>query len=491
MNRSLYSKLVLIMLLLIVSLMSVAGVFLMRGVRSFYLEGFYQQMSAVFASQDVADDLRAAAAHENGAREMAEVISLYSGRFGIDSGTRNYYILSSATGAVLDGSNIPENGMPITPNILTAINGGNGTMVDSSAEYMDMAIPIPLIPNDPESADYIVYIKDNKQTVQNLNTELFRIILEALVVGLVISLLLSMLLAKTMITPIQSLTRAAERVASGDFSRRPRNDAKDEIGVLTRTFNNMAGQLETNLDDLRRSEQMRREFVANVSHELRTPITSIRSYAETLDDSADLPRDTEKQFLRVIVNESDRMKNIVQDLLTLSRFDAGSYEFRFELFSFENSVREVYNAMLLEAQNHHHEFTLEFKSEMPNITGDPQRLEQVLINMISNAIKYTPDGGRILVTAGAYENVVWASVRDTGIGIPDEDVSRVFERFYRVDKARSRESGGTGLGLSIAQEIVLRHSGTLELQSRRNKGTTITMTLPFGDAVDNFEVQNV
>ena len=491
MNRSLYSKLVLIMLLLIVSLMSVAGVFLMRGVRSFYLEGFYQQMSAVFTSQDVADDLRAAAAHENGAREMAEVISLYSGRFGIDSGTRNYYILSGATGAVLDGSNIPENGMPITPNILTAINGGNGTMVDSSAEYMDMAIPIPLIPDDPESADYIVYIKDNKQTVQNLNTELFRIILEALVVGLVISLLLSMLLAKTMITPIQSLTRAAERVASGDFSRRPQNDAKDEIGVLTRTFNNMAGQLETNLDDLRRSEQMRREFVANVSHELRTPITNIRSYAETLDDSADLPRDTEKQFLRVIVNESDRMKNIVQDLLTLSRFDAGSYEFRFELFSFENSVREVYNAMLLEAQNHHHEFTLEFKSEMPNITGDPQRLEQVLINMISNAIKYTPDGGRIRVTAGAYENVVWASVRDTGIGIPDEDVSRVFERFYRVDKARSRESGGTGLGLSIAQEIVLRHSGTLELQSHRNKGTTITMTLPFGDAADNFEVQNV
>lgn len=498
MNRSLYTKLVFIMLLLIVSLMSVAGVFLMRGVRSFYLEDFYQQMQSVFNNKnELSEGLRkaAAAAGEDGtlesrAADMMDVLSGYIGQLGIDSRSRNYYILNGNTGAVLDGSDIPEEGLPVTPNILTAINGENGYGYDSSADYMDVALPVFSGTPGNEASDYIVYIKDNKQTVQNLNSELFRIILEALVVGLVISLLLSMILAKTMVTPIQSLTRAAERVASGDFSRKPKNDAKDEIGVLTRTFNDMAEQLETTLDNLRRSERMRREFVANVSHELRTPITSVRSYAETLEDSEGLSRDTEKEFLRVIVNESDRMKNIVQDLLTLSRFDAGSFEFKFERFSFESSVREVYSAMLLEAQNHHHEFSIEFKTEMPTIIGDPSRVEQVLINMISNAIKYTQDSGRIRITAGADEETVWVSVRDNGVGIPKEDVDRVFERFYRVDKARSRESGGTGLGLSIAQEIVRRHSGKIELQSRQGIGTVITMTLPIDGPVHTAEVRD-
>jgi len=240
----------------------------------------------------------------------------------------------------------------------------------------------------------------------------------------------------------------------------------------------MEGQLEKTLDDLNISEATRREFVANVSHELRTPITSIRSYAETLQDIGDLPKETEMEFLAVIVKESDRMAKIVQDLLTLSRFDAGSIEFTFERFSFEKSIHDVYNAMLLEAQKHKHSFKLEFKTPIPEIVGDEARIEQVLINMVSNAIKYTRDGGSISITAGQKEDVVWASVRDNGIGIPLVDVPKVFDRFYRVDKARSRDSGGTGLGLSIANEIVTRHKGNIELNSHQGKGTVITMTLP-------------
>jgi len=481
MNRSLYTKLVLIMLLLIISLMSVAGVFLMRGVREFYLNDFYQQMSAAFSNTDLIRNLSSAGAVD----DVVRVLITFSGQLGIDSGTRNYYILSGNTGAFLAGPDPSGAEMPVTPNILTAIKGEIGMASDSSAEYMDIAVPI-----SAESGDYIIYIKDNKDALQSLNSELFKIVLQALVVGFIIALPLSMLLAKTMTTPIQSLTLAAERLASGDFSRKPKNDARDEIGVLTRTFNDMAGQLETTLDNQRRSEQMRREFVANVSHELRTPITSIRSYAETLVDSDSMPEDMEKGFLRVILNESDRMKNIVQDLLTLSRFDAGSYEFSFQRFSFEDSVREVHNAMLLEAKNHHHQFTLSFKSEIPRIMGDSTRVEQVLMNMISNAIKYTADGGRIRVTAGSENGIVWASVRDNGVGIPAADVDRVFERFYRVDKARSRESGGTGLGLSIALEIVSRHNGKLDIQSRRGSGTTITLVLPIDGPKETVEVRN-
>lgn len=469
---SLYTKLVLIIFVLIIALMAVTGVFLTRGVSSFYTNDFYDQMQQVFSSTGLAEDLRDSAAAGD-YEHMAAIIRTYAGQLGIDSGTRNFHILAGDTGAWLAGSTQPENGVEITPNIVTAIGGGNGYDYDPGADYMDVALPI-----ESGSNGYIIYVVDNKATMESLNAQLISIIVDALVVGLVISVLLCLILARAITSPIQDLTRAAEKVAGGDFTDKVENDSKDEIGVLTRTFNDMAGQLEDTLDDLTKSEQMRREFVANVSHELRTPITSVRSYAETLEDEPDMPEDTRQRFLEVILNESDRMTKIVQDLLTLSRFDAGSIEFSFDEFSFEKSVRDVYNAMAMEAQAHGHNFVLELEPNMPRIRGDRQRVEQVLINMVSNAVKYTKDGGQISVSAGAKKGEVWCTVRDNGIGIPSEDTGKVFDRFYRVDKARSRESGGTGLGLSIAQEIVVRHGGRIELQSRLGHGTTITVYLP-------------
>ncbi len=476
MNRSLYTKLVLIMLVLILAVMAVVGTFLMRGVRNFYVSEFYQQMQAVFSNADLVRDLRTAAEGENAPELMADILHAWAGELGIDSGKRSYYILSD-TGSRLAGSeHSGDQILSMTPNILTAIGGSEGYRGDSSADYMDVALPIKAA-----GGSYIVYIIDNKDTVRSLNGELFDIIMEALVIGLVISAALSLLLARTLVTPIRRLTRAAEKVAAGDFSDKVDDRAKDEIGILAHTFNDMAGQLENNIETLKRSEKMRRDFVANVSHELRTPITSIRSYAETLQESRGmLDDDTETHFLNVIVNESDRMAKIVQDLLTLSRFDAGSIAFDFQNFSFERSVKDVYSAQRLEAQRRHHEFSLEFKSQISDIRGDRARIEQVLINMVSNAIKYTPDGGRIRMTAGQEGDQVWCTVRDNGIGIPKEDLDHIFERFYRVDKARSRESGGTGLGLSIAYEIVERHGGHFKVQSQKGRGTSMTVILPVG-----------
>lgn len=473
MNKSLYSKLVLIMLILIISIMAVVGAFLMNEIRAFYLEDFYAKMKTVFETPGLADDLYSVSDSENAPESMFKILKGYLGQLGIDSRSRNFYILKGDTGSVIVGSDAVSEELAITPNIYTAIGGTEGYQSDLSAPYMDVAIPI-----SGSKGNYIIYIKDNKSTVSALSSTLFSIIAEAMIIGLVISVILSLLLAKTMVTPIQSLTRAAEKVAAGDFSGKLESDAKDEIGVLTRTFNNMANQLEKNIDDLRKSESMRREFVANVSHELRTPITNIRSYAETLQENTNLPKEKTQDFLGVIVSESDRMTKIVQDLLTLSRFDAGSYAFTFERFSIEKSLNSVYSAMLLEAQRHGHQFTLDIKSQLPTIMGDKARIEQVLINMISNAVKYTRDGGKISIQAGTKDELIWISVRDNGIGIPEDDVSKVFDRFYRVDKARSRESGGTGLGLSIAQEIVSRHNGKITLTSRQGKGTVITVSLP-------------
>ena len=228
----------------------------------------------------------------------------------------------------------------------------------------------------------------------------------------------------------------------------------------------------------RKNEEMRREFVANVSHELRTPLTNIRSYAETLvDNQGNIPPAMEQKFLGVILNESDRMTHIVQDLLTLSRLDSGRDELKLARFSFLNTIRDLYNAVYMEAQRHDHTLELDIEAGLPAIIADRERILQVMMNVVSNSIKYTPDGGRIVISAGRRESMVWMVVDDNGIGIPDEDRPRIFERFYRVDKARSRQSGGTGLGLSIAREIVERHEGTLELQDKDTPGLAVRLEL--------------
>ena len=232
--------------------------------------------------------------------------------------------------------------------------------------------------------------------------------------------------------------------------------------------------------ELRRSEQMRREFVANVSHELRTPLTNIKSYAETILDTGDeLPRELHDNFVGVIINEADRMTRIVQDLLTLSKIDYGKMEMNISRFSFATAVRNVYEAARLNAeQNHGHTLTFTCEDGLPDVMGDKERIEQVVMNIVSNAIKYTADGGRIDISAGRDGKNVYVRVKDNGIGIPEKDLPRLFERFYRVDKARSRESGGTGLGLSIAREILQQHHGDIQISSVYGQGTDVLITLP-------------
>ncbi len=587
MFRSLHMKLVLIMVLLIISLMTVVGAFLVNSVSMFYLQDFYAQMAEVFDGENTSlyEGLWAPAAEGQGDVEVIQdVMNTYIGALGVDNRSRFYFILDGTTGRYLAGSDEQRaEQLDIgTPNITTALQHQKaGDKSDISADYMDLAVPI-----QRGDSWYVIYILDDRVTVQDLNDQLFQLILEALIFGLVISVLLSLLLSKTMITPIERLTAGAERVAKGDFSHKLEVASRDEIGVLTGTFNDMAGQLRSTLQEVEternklgtlflhmtdgvvafsrdgtviqanpaaqrllgrpiavggeetydtlfgdlaalpsvlaveqpgyldgmrrtgeasleillapfdreeaagvmavihdvteqyRTEELRREFVANVSHELRTPLTNIRSYAETLVDSAgDLPPEQQREFLGVILNESDRMTHIVQDLLTLSRFDSGHSALHLARFSFEGAIRDVYSAVLLDAQRHGHTVRLALEPELPEIVGDRERIVQVMMNVMSNAIKYTPAGGQIHISAGRAGERVWMEVADNGIGIPKEDRPRIFERFYRVDKARSRESGGTGLGLSIAKEIVDQHEGEIRIVERKGPGLTIRLEL--------------
>lgn len=583
MLRSLHMKLVMIMVLLIVSLMMVVGAFLINSVTAFYLEDFYSQMADVFEDPLLYHDLTTPAEEEeNGAEQMSLVLDAYAGELGVDGRNRKLYILDG-NGVCLVSPDGDSAQLNYTENLVYALTVGletnqAGDESNLALDYMDVAIPI-----HRGGEGYIIYILDNKATSSNLTDQMLVLIIEALIFGLIISILLSFLLSKTMVTPIQKLTEGAMRVAERDFSRKIEVLSQDEIGVLTDTFNDMAGQLqdtlrqvenernkldtlflhmtdgvvafsregkvihsnpaaarmlrrpigpETTYEELfgggatleqvlsapdhleeerqvrdsflqllmapfdrgragggalvvlhdvteqRKNEEMRREFVANVSHELRTPLTNIRSYAETLNENAgEMPPDMEKKFLGVILNESDRMTHIVQDLLTLSRFDSERDELKLTRFSFEQALQDMYNAVFMEAQKHSHTLTLDMEPGLPDILADRERVLQVMMNIVSNSIKYTPDGGHIDIYAGRKRDKVWMIVDDDGIGIPEEDRPRIFERFYRVDKARSRQSGGTGLGLSIAKEIVERHQGRITLLNKEGPGLAIRLEL--------------
>ncbi|RIX52016.1 cell wall metabolism sensor histidine kinase WalK [Paenibacillus nanensis] len=227
-------------------------------------------------------------------------------------------------------------------------------------------------------------------------------------------------------------------------------------------------------------EQSRRQFVANVSHELRTPLTTIKSYAEALEDGALEERELSERFVGVISNETERMIRLVTDLLHLSRLDSNQAPLRRRQTNVHEMLDEVADRFSFQLRQKSIKATVQVDRGLKKAWLDRDQIDQVLDNLISNAIKYTLDGGKIYMTARKTEDdsLLEISVKDTGIGIPKKDLSRIFDRFYRVDKARSRNMGGTGLGLSIAREIVKAHGGTISLHSELNEGTTVTFTLP-------------
>lgn len=224
-------------------------------------------------------------------------------------------------------------------------------------------------------------------------------------------------------------------------------------------------------------ESMRRDFVANVSHELKTPLTNIISYGETILDGSVDDQDTQNRFLNVMVDEAERMTRLVKDLLHLSRFDASSYELDRQWIDISELLEDtVLKLGLIAKQNNQ---TIEFaNTEEFSAYVDLDRIEQVFINIISNAIKYSPENTKIKISIQADSEFLKISIKDQGPGIPEEDLSRIFERFYRIDKARSRNLGGTGLGLSIALEIIKIHSGHIEALSKPDEGTEMIISLP-------------
>jgi two-component system phosphate regulon sensor histidine kinase PhoR len=299
------------------------------------------------------------------------------------------------------------------------------------------------------------------------------------------AILIAAILARYISRRLATIMSHAGELARGNFRARLPDTDSSEFGQLAQTLNETAvnlqetvAQLQREHSELQKLERVRKDFVINVSHELRTPLASIQGYTETLIDGAMADPNYNMRFLGIIRHNAERLARLTEDLLTLSRVEQKRQKFEFENHSVNALIHDAFEMMRPIAEKGRIELREERAPENAVVCCDSEAVSQILSNLMENAIKYTPAGGQISVGALSLGSMVEFFVRDTGIGIPEEDLPRLFERFYRVDKARSRELGGTGLGLSIVKHLVAAHHGTTRVVSRVHKGSTFSFTLP-------------
>ncbi len=353
------------------------------------------------------------------------------------------------------------------PDVISAQNMEKGVWtgsVDYSKEPV-MSVSLPLI-NNGEAKGIIRFISSLKDT----NESVRRITIILNIMGLVvvaISGVVSYFLANSIIQPLIEVTEVAEKLADGQYKVRSNLDLDDEIGRLSDTLNHMA-------EEILKREQIKNDFISSISHELRTPLTSIKGWAITL--KADEIRDDEllKDGLEIIENESDRLSKMVEDLLDFSRFISGRITLEKEEFSLRDTLGMLYKQYTPRAQDKDLELELLISEDIEFITADEDRIKQVLINLIDNAIKFTPEGGKIALSSYMEDGRVIMSVEDNGDGIDSEDLPEIKEKFYRG----KNKHANSGIGLSICDEIMMLHEGELLIESEVGEGTIVRAILP-------------
>jgi histidine kinase len=292
----------------------------------------------------------------------------------------------------------------------------------------------------------------------------------AAIAAMIVAIALSLFFSREVITPVRSMSLATQRIADGRYDERVQVSGTDELAQLALYFNQMA-------EKLNQTESMRRRLIGDVSHELRTPLTAIKGSMEGLMDGI-LPANDET--FQQIHAEADRLNRLVDDLQELSRVEARAYQLDIKSLDVSSLARTVTKRLAPHAEPKRITLDVELAPDLPHVLADEDRATQVLTNLMGNALQYTPENGTITLSAKQVDNEVQIAVRDTGIGIPPEHLPHIFDRFYRVDKSRSRQSGGgSGIGLTIARALIEAHGGRIWVESAgNNTGSVFTFTLP-------------
>jgi two-component system, OmpR family, phosphate regulon sensor histidine kinase PhoR len=395
------------------------------------------------------------------------------------------------------------------PEFLAALNGQPGSAKRLSAStgvnYLYVAVPAP-----EGALRLAVPLKE----VQGQVDVIRRHLLTATALAFIPTMILTAFLARFVSHKLGRIIDYAAQLAQGNFRARLDHPGTDELGVLGSKLNETGEKLEAMFEQLQREhteleklERVRKDFIINVSHELRTPLASIQGYTETLLDGALHDAAHNVRFLNIIAANSERLGRLIADLLTLSRIELGITKFKFASYFVEGLLRDCQESLMPIAGKKQIEIVVE---EIPSdadggplqVFCDGEAVHQILSNLLDNAIKYTPQGGRIRLRSSIVAGnggttpidqktpFVRIDVEDTGAGIPAEDLNRLFERFYRVDKARSRELGGTGLGLAIVKHLTRAHAGDVGVESHIGRGSCFFFTLPTVD-IGLLEIQHV
>jgi two-component system phosphate regulon sensor histidine kinase PhoR len=368
------------------------------------------------------------------------------------------------------------------PEIVQAFAGGVGSYSRQSAtvgvRFLYVAVRVA-------DGSAVIRIAVPLSEIDRQVNDIRRKLLTSTAVAFLPAVLIAAILARFISSRLARIMAHAGELAKGNFRARLAKTDSSEFGQLSRRLNETAenlqktvSQLQHEHSELEKLERVRKDFVINVSHELRTPLASIQGYTETLLDGALNDPDHNMRFLGIIRHNAERLARLTEDLLTLSRIEQKRKKFEFEVHFANRLIHDAVEMIRPIAGKSDIRLQEEPAPEDTAVWCDSEAVSQVLSNLLDNAIKYTPAGGQITVGAHPIGDAVEFYVRDTGIGIPEEDLPRLFERFYRVDKARSRELGGTGLGLSIVKHLVAAHNGAIRVESTVGQGSTFYFTLP-------------
>jgi two-component system phosphate regulon sensor histidine kinase PhoR len=397
--------------------------------------------------------------------------------------------LIAADGSVIEDSEIlDENLLQVEnhlmrPEIQQAARFARGTDIRQSAtvgiEYLYLAkrLQRPLFIGVSKSAEYL-RLSIPLIELQKVSDEIHLKILIAGIFVLILVIGVSILVSYRISKPMIEIARKAETIHTGNLDTTIEITSKDEIGQVAKAFNEMVERLKMDITQLKKLEQVRSQFLGNVSHELRTPIFALQGYLETLLDGAIDDPNVNRDFLEKAHSHAIRLNALLNDLIDISRIESGEMKMSFRYFNLKEFVDSV--CADFQSMAEVKKITLALNPAIDpvlQVLGDRERLTQLLTNLIDNAIKYNQTGGQVTIIARELDNIIWIDVVDTGVGIADEHLSRIFERFYRVDKERSREAGGTGLGLAIVKHIIEAHGGKVEVRSELGKGSTFSVSL--------------
>jgi signal transduction histidine kinase len=382
-------------------------------------------------------------------------------------------IVIGDNGRVIDDSNRDASDSLVgqtllQPEVLEALNGNDTTTFHRGDEYV---LNIVLSVRDEVSGRvgavlFVDGLEDIFISLTEIRTQLY---LYSLVVGLFVFVLI-FVMSQRLIAPLRQIVRVVQRMAAGQLNLRIPVTSRDEYSILSRTFNDMTEKLE-------QVEKTREEFVSNVSHELKTPLTAIKVLSESILSQESVPEEVSREFMQDISSEVDRMVTITNDLLALVKVDQREQSLIIAPTDVNALVEDILKRLSPLAEQK--KVVLLFEEVRPvQIDADEIKLALAISNIVENGIKYTPRGGTVKVVVDSDHQNAFITIQDTGIGIPEDEQDKIFNRFYRVDKTRDRDTGGTGLGLAISRATILLHNGSIKLNSNPEEGSVFVLRIP-------------